>query len=127
MKRKLRWFVVVALGVVVSGILVTSVWIGAAVRQASVEAVRRYGGDEVEALMRSVEDSTLPLRKRNRAVWALGQLGDPRALPLLESLHDGSECSHERALCQRELGKAIKLCRGATNLSGYVWRRRSEP
>jgi HEAT repeat protein len=74
--------------------------------------------DPVPALMRLVGDGDLPLARRNRAVWALGRLGDPRALPLLEGLHTGDACDHEHALCQKELGKAVALCRAAAEQAG---------
>ena len=38
----------------------------------------------------------------------------PRALPILEKYHTGKECDHDQYLCQGELEKAIKLCKGET-------------
>ena len=75
------------------------------------EVASRYPGDRVEALMELVADSDRSLKTRNRAVWALGQIGDARALPLLEEHYTGEECDHSRLLCQRELRKAIARCR----------------
>jgi hypothetical protein len=99
-----------------------SLWIGAGVCAVSTLARERHPGDRVEALMRYVEDTRHPLRDRNRAVWALGQLGDRRALPGLRKLHTGGACAHGSALCQRELAKAIHLLDGGVNLSALVWR-----
>lgn len=66
--------------------------------------------DRVAALMAFVADGEQPVRERDRAVWALGQLRDPRALPLLRSYLDGGECQHGTSLCQRGLAKAVGLC-----------------
>jgi hypothetical protein len=62
------------------------------------------------------------LKEKNSAVWALGQLGDQRALGLLEELLTGQNCDHESRLCQKELGKAVKLCQGEVNIGALVWR-----
>ena len=70
--------------------------------------------DGVEALIEFVQSDQHSLQERNRAVWALGQLRDPRALPVLEAAYTGKPCDHSRFLCQHELAKAIKLCRGGT-------------
>jgi len=96
--------------------------IGSGVRSVSSEALQHRPGDRVLALMEYVESDAHRLQDRNRAVWALGQLGDARALPVLEKYFTGGPCDHQRALCQRELEKAIRLCKGGFNLSGPFWR-----
>jgi hypothetical protein len=67
--------------------------------------------DDVEALMALVADNGLAVADRNRGVWALGQLRDARALPVLESLRV-EVCRHGEDICQHELEKAIALCSG---------------
>lgn len=99
--------------------------IGTDVRAARDAALELHAGDQVGALAAFIETPTHGLQERNRAIWALGQLGDPRALPVLEKHFIGGPCDHERALCQRELGKALELCRGGTNLTALVWRHGS--
>jgi hypothetical protein len=110
--------VVVLLGTFVA----IGVSIGAGVRDASAASVAAYGGDRVDALMSVVNSPARPLRERNRAVWALGQLGDPRALPVLERHVTRQPCDHAQSLCQHELSKAIRLCRGGRNISAFLWR-----
>ncbi|MEJ2705612.1 MAG: hypothetical protein P8Z79_24500 [Sedimentisphaerales bacterium] len=90
------------------------------VKEISAEAVRQYPGDRVEALTAYVDSEDHSLRKRNRAVWALGQIGDKRALPVLEKYYTGGPCDHENSLCQGELAKAIKLCNGAFNATAWL-------
>ena len=99
--------------------------IGTDVRAARDAALEVHSGDQVEALVAFVEAPTHSLHERNRAVWALGQLGDARALPVLERHFTAKACDHDRALCQRELGKALELCRGGVNLTALVWRHGS--
>lgn len=96
--------------------------IGSGVRAASGVAQRAYGGDQVSALMALAQSPMQTLRDRNRAVWALGQLGDARALTVLERHYTGKPCEHDRELCQQELEKAIRLCRGGLNVPALLWR-----
>lgn len=65
-------------------------WIGFDVKSQCQQAPREYGGDCTEALIRLVEDDTRGFRVRNEAIWALGQLGDGRALPVLQQLYTGN-------------------------------------
>ncbi|HSK09668.1 MAG TPA: hypothetical protein VK911_08830 [Vicinamibacterales bacterium] len=87
-------------------------WVQAGALERAALAMREHPGDEVEALIAYVESDTHSLLERNRAVWALGQLRDRRALPVLEKHYTGEPCDHGRFLCQHELQKAIKLSRG---------------
>lgn len=56
------------------------------VKQYASEARSVYGGDAVGALIALVEDNDASFEKRNSAIWALGQLGSDRALPVLTRL-----------------------------------------
>ena len=118
------------LGVAVlgGGAFLTLSWqIGSAVHAAGSAAVQEYGGDRVTALIAYADSPSHGLRDRNRAVWALGQIGDGRALRFLEKQYTGRPCDHERLLCQHELEKSIRLCRGGVNLPALVWRRATQP
>jgi len=84
------------------------------------EATQEHAGDRIEALMAYVNSENHTHRKRNRAGWALGQIGDERALPVLERFYIGQPCNHDTSLCQRELGRAIKLCKGGLNLTAWL-------
>jgi hypothetical protein len=110
--------VVVLLGTFIA----VGVSIGSGVRGASAAAVDEYGGDRVDALMAVVDSPRHSLTERNRAVWALGQLGDARTLPTLERYRTGEPCDHARFICQHELAKAIRACHGSTSVSAFLWR-----
>jgi len=75
--------------------------------------------------MALVDDDGRDFRSRNRAVWALGQLGDGRALPVLKKYYTGRVPAREpidRMMSQRELKKAIRLAAGGLNITAFVWR-----
>ena len=94
--------------------------IRSSVKEISAMAVREFPGDRIVALMTYVDSKNYGLRQRNRAVWALGQIGDERALTTLEKCYTGGPCDHESRLCQGELQKAIKLCKGSLNATAWL-------
>ena len=94
--------------------------IRSSVKAICAEATQEYAGDRVEALIAYVNSESHSLRDRNHVVWALGQIGDRRALPVLEGIYTGRSCNHDKSLCQRELQKAIKLCKGGLNLTAWL-------
>ncbi|MEJ2501783.1 MAG: hypothetical protein P8177_00465 [Gemmatimonadota bacterium] len=122
MKRFLLWGLVAFAVVLSGGFVAVSLQIGADVEAISRQAVARYGGDPVDALLVTVDCTDCSLRDRNRAVWALGQLGDGRALAGLRRHHTGQPCDHGRHVCQRELEKAIAMVEGSFNATALVWR-----
>ena len=125
-QRLIRMTVVLAgLGLLagLAALVFISLRIGAEVRAVSDAAMQQHPGDRVEALLQCLENTNHGLRERNQAVWALGQLGDQRALPTLRKHHSGGQCDHATALCQRELAKAIRLLEGGVNVSAWLWRR----
>jgi len=55
----------------------------------------------------------------------LGQLGDSRALPVLQGYYTGnipSKESLDKTISQYELEKAIKLTSGGFNVTAIFWR-----
>jgi len=123
----IRGILIVAL-VCVIGIVGLSLSVELGVRRISRTAMQAYPGDKIEALMMFVKpneygyDANL-YRANNHAVWALGQLGDERALPFLRDLLTGQPCDHETNLCQGEIKKAIqKLETKGFNLPACLWR-----
>ena len=89
-------------------------------------AQQEYEGDCVEALMKFIEDETNNYREKNNAIWALGQLGDKRALPFLQKYYTGYDSNNRikqnEAISQYELYKAIKLLNGSFNVTAFIWR-----
>jgi hypothetical protein len=97
--------------------------IGAGVGDVLQTARRSFPGNGTDVLVAMLKSSATPLLDRNRAVWAIGQLGDRRAVPQLEGLVTGAPCDHAAAVCQYELRKAIRQCRGGVNITRWVWKR----
>ena len=97
-------------------------YIGAHAKSVYAEAMREYPGDRVEAVISYVESESHSLKKRSKAVWALGYLGDKRALPVLKKHFTGTSCEHDKYPCQWELEKAIKKCEGGPNPCGWACR-----
>jgi len=126
-RKLLKGLLVVAL-VCAVGILVLTFGIELSVRGICEKATEAYPGDRVEALMMYVKSDEYGYnaqrhRANNHAIWALGQLGDRRALPFLRNLATGQPCDHETNLCQGEILKAIeKLENNSFNLPGFLWR-----
>ena len=77
------------------------------VRDFSRTAMQQFPGDRADALIRLVACETCSLQDRNHAVWALGQLREKRALPVLASYKTHRRCDHTREICQHELDKAM--------------------
>jgi hypothetical protein len=122
-RRQPLRMLLIPLAVVLTTYVGIGLWIGRDVRAVSRTAQNRFAGAPVAALCAMAADPKVGLELRNRAVWALGQLGDPAALPALEPLYTGVECRHDGVICQHELRKAILACRGGVNLTALVWRR----
>ena len=116
----------VAIGVSIGLLLfvVTCTIIGYEVNQICSDAKSEYGNDCAGSLITLLSDETQPFRERNSAIWALGQLGDDRALPVLESYYTGDVPEREslsEGISQYELKKAIKLAGGGLNLTSWAW------
>lgn len=89
-------------------------------------ATERHDGDNVTALMVLIESDTATYEERNRAIWALGQLGDERALPRLRAL-DTSEVQtkpYDRTayIVQYSVEKAIRQIESDFTLTRWMYR-----
>ena len=127
---KERFYYAAAIGISIFLLffVITCTWIGYDVNNQCINAKRQYSGDCVEALSSLLKDENRDFHLRNSAIWALGQLGDKRALPTLQSLYTGNIPEREslyKTISQYELKKAINLTGGGTNISALVWRHGS--
>ena len=123
LKKKKRTLAYLLAGLAILFILffiAPSFIIGMDVKKLCIRAKKNYAGDCVEALITQLNDENQDFRARNHAIWALGQLGDSRALPVLQSYYTGNIPDRERlneAISQYELKKAINLTNGGVNLT----------
>lgn len=100
-------------------------WIGYDVKAQCQAAKSQYGKDCVESLILLLDDNNQPYRSRNSAIWALGQLGDKRALKVLNKYYTGKIPNREplaKTISQYELKKAIELAEGGLNITAFFWR-----
>lgn len=124
-KEKILYAVAIGISVFFLFFIVSGFWIGYEVKNQCNEAMNAYEGDCVEALIQTLEDENQDYSTRNDAIWALGQLGDIRALPVLMSYQTGDIPSREpydKTISQYELKKAIRLTRGGINIPAFMWR-----
>ncbi len=99
--------------------------IGYGVKEKCQIAQSKYQGDCVEALTLYLDDNANDTRTRNSAIWALGQLGDNRALTTLQKYYSGynkERCNLSRELSQLMLKRAINLASGGFNITAPFWR-----
>jgi len=106
--------------------LVTGIWIGTSVGDHCQNMMSHYQQEDcVAALMIAVEDETLSFGERNSAIWALGQLGDEKALSVIEKFYTGDVPDREpwnEVLSQYEMKKALNLLSDGFNITAFTWR-----
>ena len=86
--------IVLFLVIAVPELMVAELMIGPAVKSFSQTAQAQFPGKRIEALMAMVDCESCSLWDRNNAVWALGQLDDARALPVLEKYYTGAKSGY---------------------------------
>ena len=127
--RRILLRAIFAISVVFVVVIISlTLWIELELKKTCEKATQKYPGDKIEALMMSLETETYGLdthlyKENIHIIWALGQLGDKRALPFLREFSTGETCNHETNLCQGEIQSAIeKLERNQFNLPKFLWR-----
>lgn len=123
MKRTIIYASLIALSLFTFMFIITCTLIGLDVKQRCEIAQDRYEGDCTEALIAYLKDENNSYHSRNSAIWALGQIGDEKALPTLKSLYTGNIPNREpldQAISQYELKKAINLTSGGFNLTKLI-------
>ncbi len=122
-----KWLLIsisLGFGLLLITFVISSYLIGSQVKALCKNAQNRYQGDCVQALQKVLTDEASSFHQRNDAIWALGQIGDVRALETLERYYSGEipkREPYEQVLSQHELKKALKLLRGGFNLTQLVW------
>lgn len=124
-KQRLFFLGAVGISIFLLFFVISCTWIGYDVKRQCQETKREYGGDCVEALIALLNDENKSFRARNSAIWALGQLGDNRALPVLQGYYTGNIPAREpfdKTISQYELKKAINLTSGGFNATAIFWK-----
>jgi hypothetical protein len=96
------------------------------VKEITQIAQQRFKGDAVEATIAMLQSKETSFVLKNKAVYALGQIGDKRALPALRHQVTGipcpKPCTKHNYICQYELEKAIKTCDGGFTVTRWMYR-----
>lgn len=125
-KGKIFYLLAVGVSIFFLFFFIAVTWIGYDVKTLCLDAKREYEkADCTDALISLLEDENRGFRARNNAIWALGQLGDTHALPILERYYTGNIADREpldEMISQYELKKAIKLAEGGINITSIFWR-----
>ncbi len=124
LKRQLLTGTAVVVLAVAVAIVVFSLSIELGLQRVCEVATQKHPGERMHALLACVESKESSCHEKCRALWALGQLGDIRALPSLREHVTGKPCDHENDVCcQGELREAIhKLEANSFNLPAFLWR-----
>lgn len=125
LKEKFFFLLIIGVSIFLFMMIITFSWIGYDVKDQCLKAKREYQGNCTEALIQVLNNENKDFRTRNYAIWALGQIGDSRALPTLESYYTGIIPEKEpldKVISQYELRKAVKLSRGGINITAFFWR-----
>ncbi|MFP4083153.1 MAG: hypothetical protein ACLFVG_10440 [Candidatus Aminicenantes bacterium] len=103
----------------------------ASVKPICSRAREEFNGDCVEALMVLIESDAFSFREKNKAIYALGQMGDKRALPLLEKLNTGEvqkkPYDPSKYIVQYSVKKAIKQIKGEFSLIYLDCKKNNHP
>ena len=114
--------VIVAAAVCVAAIFVIiPLYMDYSVKLYCDEACNLYPGDAVQALIAYIESSEHSPQDKNHIVWTLGELRDPRALPVLRTLLQDQAGDEPGLISRYEVEKAIKKITGEKR-SPYFWK-----
>jgi hypothetical protein len=125
MKRIILWTIVALLAILLGTVCYTFNQIYRQVNRITAIAKSEFPGEAVEALSSLIESDLHGFEQKNTAIWALGQLADPEALPLLEQLdaetpEDSVPFDRSGGLSKYEIEKAIKWCTKG-NLTSWMY------
>lgn len=124
-KKPILFLFTIGISIFLLFFVICCTWIGYDVKSKCQDAKAEYSGDCPEALISLLNDENRGFKARNSAIWALGQLGDSRALPVLQSYYTGNIPDREplaKVISQYELKKAINLASGGINITAIFWR-----
>ena len=86
----------------------------------------QFDGDKVDATIALLQSEKISFVQKNKAVYALGQIGDKKALPALHSQVTGipceKPCPKHKYVCQYNLQTAIRGCSGKFSLTRWMYR-----
>jgi len=126
-KNYFLYLCIIGISIFVLFFIITCTWIGYEIKSVCREAKNTYGAklNCSQVLAKTLDDNKQSFKNKNDAIWALGQIGNPDSLPILQKYYTGIIPAREplyRTISQYELKKAINLVNGGTNISAFIWR-----
>ena len=118
---------IAAVIIIGSVLIAVSFWvINAKVEQMVSAAMSRYDGDPVACLHHLALDESASYVDRNDAIYALGQIGSKRSLPVLRSLdveiEQNKPWDRSRYIVQYEVEKAIRQINSSFIITRRMYR-----
>lgn len=120
MKKKIQLIIGLIFIIFIFLLLVVTYKVENQVQETCKMAISVYPGDKIQALINVIKNENTCTKDKPRALWALGQLGDRKALSYLLDNFDGIE---ETDICIYEAQFAIEKIKNETfNLPAFLWR-----
>lgn len=129
MNKKNVWKIVLGLGglgvifLLVATLIAALIYIHLTVLETCQDARKTFrAGDCADAMIHRIDSPEYSIEEKNHAIWMLGRLGDPKGLPVLNSLF--TEVPEDRepldeVISQYELKKAIDCIEMGTITKGF--------
>jgi uncharacterized protein (UPF0333 family) len=89
MKKKIKLITGLSFAILIILILIITYVVENQVQETCRMAVSIYPGDKIQALINVSKNESTCTNDKSRALWALGQLGDKKALSYLIKTFDG--------------------------------------
>ena len=120
MKKKIKLIIGSSFAILILLLLIVTYVVENQVQETCKKAVSVYPVDKIQALINVSKNESSCTKDKSMALWALGQLGDKKALPYLVENFGGKK---ETNVCVYEAQKAIeKIDNESFNLPGFLWR-----
>jgi hypothetical protein len=123
--RLLKYGILATLLLFIVFFIITFSSIYSGVKKTCLTAKKEFSGGCQSALVQYIESESHSIREKNTAIWALGQLADPRSVEFLVKLDaetpSPEECNHDKYPCNYEIQKAIKWSKNG-NWTSWMYR-----
>lgn len=127
--RLLKHGLLSALILLIIATIVSFFSIYSGVKKACLMAKKEFSRNCQSVLVQYIESENYSFRKRNKAIWVLGQLADQESVSFLEKLNSSvpvsSHCDYGQTICSYEIEKAIKWSRNG-NLTSWMYRNQEK-
>jgi hypothetical protein len=130
-KKLIIWVLAIGTTIICGLLIYIFLLIHSQVDEITTIAVNAYHKNVIESLTDLINSENFSSEKRNDAIWALGQLANPKALPFLEKINsetsDINPYDRKHGLCKKEIEMAIKWCKNdQLNVTKWMYRHMNQ-